>query len=418
VPKLSSDSVPIQNGSIVLTKRPKSPFWQARFRIGRKWVRTSTKSSDLDEASAVAVNLHARAEIKADMGYPVVTRKFKSVAEAVKANLQVRLDSGTGKSVFRDYIQVIDNYLIPFFGSRNVGNIDHSLMSKFSQYRIEQIGREPARSTLNTHSAALRRIFSEAVNHGYVSLSQVPSLKVAKGAGQSTVRRPSFTRDEYKKLYTFMREWVKGGRRGKASDIRYLLQDYVLILANSGLRPGTETANLKWKHLEFRRDVEASEELYGDEKIAEQDEYLIINVYYGKTSHSSNGHRKGRESIPRNDCRNHLDRLVRRSKYLECETLEEAIQKDAYVFALPDGSRTNQLGRKFDQLLTDADLLLSRNDERRTLYSLRHFYITQAIINNRAALHTIAKQCGTSIGMLEKHYSHLEVWDKRKDLVR
>ncbi len=307
---------------------------------------------------------------------------------------------------------------MPFFGNYNVANIDQALLREFSQYRTEQIGREPARSTLNTHSAALRRIFSEAVNHGYVSLSQVPSLTVAKGVGQSTVRRPSFTKDEYKKLYTFMRDWVKGGQNGKASDIRHLLQDYVLILANSGLRPGTETANLKWKHLEFRKDIEASEELYGDERIEEQNEYLIINVYHGKTSRSSNGQRKGRESIPRNDCRDYLNRLVRRSKYLGCGTLEEAIKKDAYVFALPDGSRTKQLGRKFEQLLTDADLLMSRNDERRTLYSLRHFYITQAIINSRAALHTIAKQCGTSIGMLEKHYSHLEVWDKRKDLVR
>lgn len=99
MPKLSSESLPIQNGSIVLTKRPKSPFWQARFRIGRKWVRTSTKSSNLDEASAVAINLQAQAEIKADMGFPVVSRKFKSVAEAVKANLQDRIDSRTGKSV-------------------------------------------------------------------------------------------------------------------------------------------------------------------------------------------------------------------------------------------------------------------------------------------------------------------------------
>jgi len=418
VPKLADESIQLHNGKIVLTRRERSPYWQARFRIGNKWIRTSTKCTESKDAGDAAFELYNDAYYKAKNDLPVVSRKFKSIAEAVKTDLQRQLDSGVGKVVYKDYIQAIDNYMITFFGSHNVGSIDDALIQKFSDYRIERFGREPARSTLNTHSAALNRIFSEAVRQKYMPVFQVPSLKVRKGAGREGSRRPSFTMDEYRKLFTFMRKWVKQGRKGKSTDIRYLLQKYVLILANSGLRPGTETANLKWKHLEFRKDVDASEQLYGDEVIAEQDQYLIIHVLYGKTSRSVNGKIKGRESIPRNDCRKHLENLVKQSKYLECETLEEAMLKDEYVFAMPDGSRTNQLGRKFEQLLTDAELLMSRKDERRTLYSLRHFYITQAIINNRAALHTIAKQCGTSIGMLEKHYSHLEVWDKRKDLVR
>lgn len=418
MPKLADESIQLHNGKIVLTRRERSPYWQARFRIGNKWIRTSTKCTESKNAGDAAFELYNDAYYKAKNNLPVVSRKFKSIAEAVKVDLQRKLDAGAGKVVYKDYIQAIDNYMIPFFGSHNVGSIDDALIQKFSDYRIERFGREPARSTLNTHSAALNRIFSEAVRQKYMPAFQVPSLKAPKGAGREGSRRPTFTMDEYKRLFTYMRKWVKQGRKGKSSDMRYLLQDYVLILANSGLRPGTETANLKWKHLEFRKDVDASEQLYGDEVRMEQDEYLILHVLHGKTSGSTNGKVKGRESIPRNHCRTHLERLLKRSTYLKCGTLAEAMRTDEYVFALPDGSRTNQLGRKFEQLLTDADLLMSRKDERRTLYSLRHFYITQAIINNRAALHTIAKQCGTSLGMLEKHYSHLEVWDKRKDLVK
>ena len=39
------------------------------------------------------------------------------------------------------------------------------------------------------------------------------------------------------------------GREGKSRDMRHLLRDYVLILANTGIRHGTEADNLRWKHI-------------------------------------------------------------------------------------------------------------------------------------------------------------------------
>jgi hypothetical protein len=38
---------------------------------------------------------------------------------------------------------------------------------------------------------------------------------------------------------------------------------------------------------------------------------------------------------------------------------------------------------------------------------LRHTYATLELIENRTDLHTLAKQMGTSVGMIEKHYSKL-----------
>jgi len=42
----------------------------------------------------------------------------------------------------------------------------------------------------------------------------------------------------------------------------------------------------------------------------------------------------------------------------------------------------------------------------RTLYSLRHFYATYQLFNGRN-IHKLAIQMGTSVGMLEQHYSKL-----------
>ena len=70
------------------------------------------------------------------------------------------------------------------------------------------------------------------------------------------------------------------------------------------------------------------------------------------------------------------------------------------------------LDQKFRAWLGEADLLVCpRTDDSRSLYSLRHFYITQAILSNKTNPTMIAKQCGTSILMLEKQLCtlrHLE----------
>jgi integrase len=43
----------------------------------------------------------------------------------------------------------------------------------------------------------------------------------------------------------------------------------------------------------------------------------------------------------------------------------------------------------------------------RTLYSFRHTYATFALLNDGMDIHALAVQMGTSIGMIERHYSHL-----------
>ena len=42
-------------------------------------------------------------------------------------------------------------------------------------------------------------------------------------------------------------------------------------------------------------------------------------------------------------------------------------------------------------------------------YSLRHTYATLALTHDRVPIHTLAKQMGTSVVMIERHYSHLKV---------
>jgi integrase len=54
----------------------------------------------------------------------------------------------------------------------------------------------------------------------------------------------------------------------------------------------------------------------------------------------------------------------------------------------------------------DLDLVKGQAGTDRTLYSLRHTYATMELLSG-TDIHTLARQMGTSVTMLEKHYSKL-----------
>jgi integrase len=69
---------------------------------------------------------------------------------------------------------------------------------------------------------------------------------------------------------------------------------------------------------------------------------------------------------------------------------------------------THSLNQTFRAFMRDVGLLKDSNTgQNRTLYSLRHMYATFQIVYDGTDLHLLAKQMGTSIAMIEQHYSHL-----------
>jgi integrase len=64
----------------------------------------------------------------------------------------------------------------------------------------------------------------------------------------------------------------------------------------------------------------------------------------------------------------------------------------------------------FDNFLADHGLLIDpKTNQKRVFYRLRHTYATLSLTHDNVPIHTLAKQMGTSVLMIEKHYSHLQV---------
>ncbi|NBO72941.1 hypothetical protein EBV26_21105, partial [bacterium] len=84
---------------------------------------------------------------------------------------------------------------------------------------------------------------------------------------------------------------------------------------------------------------------------------------------------------------------------------------DDYVFRMKDGTDPNESFQKmFMVFLEDHNLLWDpKTNQKRVFYSLRHTYATLSLTHDKVPIHTLAKQMGTSVLMIEKHYSHLKV---------
>lgn len=370
---------------VVIYKRARSSLWQCRYKLkDKKWRRTSTGERTESEAKKAALRIFYEGEYKRANKLPIDSKRFAGVADAVVQQLQSELDEGRGKSVYRSYIFAITGYLKPFFGKHGIDSITPALLMEFEDWRTKEMGRQPKASTISTHNSALNKIFDLAEQHGWITPAVRPSLV---NKGKKSEARPSFTLEEYNKLTrTLLPKWATEGRTKKTRMMRELLRDYVLVLANTGIRHGTEAYNLKWRHIDWHK--------VGGEQ------YLRLTVS-GKTG--------PRSVIARHNTVKYLRRIQQRFDILNKMTFDELLKAkvDEYVFRLADGTRTTNLHQTFETLMKETGLAVGSTSEKpRTLYSFRHFYATFQL-QNKVGIHELARQMGTSVKMLEDHYSKI-----------
>jgi hypothetical protein len=93
-----------------------------------KWIRKATGTADLAKARALAEEQWFEAKVLAKAGHPVVSKKFKAVAEVVLRDLEMKVaEDKTKRGSNNDYISAINGYLIPFFGGYNVDRINQAV---------------------------------------------------------------------------------------------------------------------------------------------------------------------------------------------------------------------------------------------------------------------------------------------------
>jgi len=403
---------------LVVYRRERSAVWQCRFSVDGVWQRTSTHERDFTLAKQRAHDILVESNVRKKMNVAPITRFFKDVAKNAVLRMSKELDQKQGKVIYKDYISIIHKYLIPFFGKYKIDSIDFKLLEQFGDWRTKRMLKAPKHSTLMNHNAALNRVFDEAMIRGYIVESNRPKLMTK---GKKSERRVEFSVQEAKALKSNFDAWIAMGR-ADSQGIRALLRDYTSVLLDTGMRPGIETLELKWSQIEIKLyplvtptkevDEEGDPVDHIDTRIT-----AIIKIIKSKTG--------PRNAIGRAPTVHALDEIARRNYGLLLRSVIKEHPTD-YIFRFreylndeelaldphrkPELLKPTSFSKLFDSYLVEHDLLIDPiTRKNRVLYSLRHTYATLALTHDNVSIHTLAKQMGTSVGMIERHYSHLDV---------
>ena len=366
------------NDELYIFKQDNSERWYARFILTnhKKWLCKSTKKKDKDEAIAMAHRIFLDHQIRHENNTLVQSKRFKDVADRVIEKLEEQLEHGGGKRTYKDYIRALENYHIPYFSRTFITSINQEEISKFDEWRKGRMKKSPASSTLLTHNAALQLVFKEAIEQKWMIAAQVPVLSSKGEAGK---RRSAFSEEEYEAVLDAILEREFNAHSEKTRQICELLYDYCEITINTGIRHGTEMDALTWKDIEIKTQGSKAQ--------------FFIHITKGKTTKYTGP----RKVVCKRDVIGALTRLRERFP------LRTPNQK---LFLLASGESTRQLGKAFEKALQNSGLKESPRGPR-TLYSLRHTYITWQLLNG-TSMDVIARQCGTSTAMIEQHYSHVK----------
>lgn len=302
---ISNKTIVVRPEQIRLVRRENSKKWQVHYKLDgvKTWFRRTVQTTDVDKAVQLAERMWMKATFDHEEGRPVISKKFKPVAEVVLNRLETEIRADTAKPIYRDYVSAIRLYLIPFYGNFNVDNIKPATVTEFHQWRKDKVGRELSGSAQNNHNAAFNLVIDEAIERGYLSEIQRPPTK---NTGEASERRADFSHAELEQLLSQSEAFIARGRTERTQWIRQVLaRAYVPFLAATGVRAGTESENLEWRNI----DVE----------IRDGQPVLHIRLQQGK--------RGARNLVAHNSCWRILEAMRQMSPDLDNIPLEEVLKQ-------------------------------------------------------------------------------------------
>jgi integrase len=365
-------------------QRERSSVWQCAFNVDGRWQRTSTNERELAKAKKTAHDILVKANVKKELNIAPITRKLKDIANVVLKQLEEEIKSNTAKPIFKDYISILKNYVIPILGKYNVNSISRDALDEYETKLTKKMHKPATFSTQQTHNAVLNMIFDEAVLQRFMTELDRPKL-VAKG--KVSERRPAFSMEEIRALRENIDGWIKRAESAVSKNLRLLLREYVYVLLDTGARPGKELLNLRWKQIRYTHTDESGSH--------------VEMTVSGKTGK--------RRIIGWAETISVLNRLLKVQGLVGLEAITES-NHNGYVFRMADGKEPQSFQKLFESFLRQHNLLIDPNTEqKRVFYSLRHTYATFKLTYDRTPIYTLAEHMGTSVAMIEKHYGHLKV---------
>lgn len=380
-------------GKLQVYRRGDGRFWQCSASVGGKQRRSSTKEESLELAKQVAEDWYLELRGKSRAGLLKSEKTFKQAADQFTKEYGIITEGQRSPRWVEGHNIRLRLHLLPFFGELGVSEVT---AGKVQEYRVHRIttsstGKAPARSTIHDEIVTLRQTLKTAIRHGW--LTSLPDLSPPYKTQGKVVHRPWFSPAEYKQLYEATRDYAKQPFHDHYKWNAEQVHDYVLFMANTGLRPD-EAKNLQ------HRDVSIVEDDHSGEKILEIEVRGKRGIGFCKSMPSAVRpyERLLSRALPG------LPQGKRARRRRGEDTSEPSTVEAARLPKPEDHVFPGNHIKLFNGVLTRTRLKLDRDGNRRTAYSLRHTYICMRLMEG-ADIYQVAKNCRTSVEMIEKFYA-------------
>jgi integrase len=226
----------------------------------------------------------------------------------------------------------------------------------------------------------IRLVLKTALRHGWIKY--LPDLSEPYRTNGKISHRAWFSPAEYKRLYEASRKRLEQPKRPFKTRWKWAceqMHDYILFMANTGLRPD-EARRLQFRDVTIVKDDGSKETI------------LEIEV-------------RGKRGV--GFCKS-TAKAVHPFKRLK-ERLRQKPNGDSSKMSLAKPEGTDLLfptkpRELLNSLLEETGMKKDREGKLRTAYSLRHTYICFRLMEG-ADIYQIAKNCRTSVEMIEKFYA-------------
>ena len=392
----------LMDGALHVYRREGSRYWQCATYLGSRNHRQTTKESSLAAAKDFARDWYMERCVEdrqrrrggvslldvpvqpliAGPGAPTDGRRrrtptgpsFEDAAKAFTSEFEVITLGERNAGYVASKADIIRVHLLPFFGNTALADITAGKVQEYRAHRQTsrldpKTGKpkKPARATLHHEIVTLRQVLKTANRKGWIEA--IPDMSAPYKTSGKLEHRAWFSPEEYKMLYEATRERAKNPPKPRWREVCETFHDYVLFMGNTGLRPD-EASRLELRDVKIVNDESTGERI------------LEIEV-------------RGKRGV--GFCKSMPGAILPFERVRKRKQLKPTDK----VF----GKSPREL---MNTILDELNLKFDRDGHVRTCYSLRHTYICLRLLEG-ADIYQVAKNCRTSVEMIEKYYGrHLK----------
>ena len=379
--KWQDDVTEVLSGKAVIFKTPNSGgryyvrMWlPAEKKYLRKSLKTKSKAEAISKAEQEVINTLSMV----NSGYRIFSVTFDEMVTQYLANQRRRVEEGNITKGRLGGITAMMNNLLGYVGKDK--RVDDYKPKAFGDYYDWRRKNKPnvTDMTLKNETAQINNLYKWGAENGYLNRDSQPVFRELRYSAPT--RRPAFSTEHYRKLYTYLRTWDAEVETPLDKMYRKLLREWVLVAANTGLRL-KEQRYTRWKDVEVDKRLPLTESSVSI-KIAKE---LAKN-------------RRERVAVG-----------MRGDVVLRWREVSQFERPTDYFFADPQTGQElskDTLYNLWKDALRGARLI-GENIPNYTFYSLRHYYATMRLLEGKIDVYTLSRLMGTSVKNIEDHYGQI-----------